>query len=226
MQDQIFGSRMDLHQTGTETARKQPREVRRAQLIEATIEVIATRGYARATLAEVARLAGLAHGLVNFHFKTKDLLLSETLAYLWEEYRQNWGAALAAAGKDPAHQLNALIHADFAPAICTPARQGAWAAFWAEAQCRPLYQEKCAMNDLAYIGHLESICADLLGQRDIRSVRAARVIRVTLEGVWMDMITQSSPYSRDEALATVLAVAASFFPSRFGGDGSVLPLGL
>ena len=49
-------------------ARKQPRETRRAQLIEATIEVIAARGYARITMSEVARVAGLAHGLVNFHF--------------------------------------------------------------------------------------------------------------------------------------------------------------
>lgn len=197
-------------------ARKQPREVRRGQLIEATIHVIAARGYARTTLAEVARNAGVAHGLVNFHFKTKDILLSETLSFLWEEYRQNWGVALAAAGNDPADQLSALIHADFAPAICTPDRQGAWAAFWAEAQCRPLYQEKCAMNDVQYIGHLEQICADLLGHRDDASVRAARVIRIALEGVWMDMITQSDPYSRDEALATVLAAAAAFFPSRFG----------
>lgn len=199
-------------------ARKQPRETRRAQLIEATIEVIAARGYARITMSEVARVAGLAHGLVNFHFQSKDLLLTETLTYLWEEYRENWGAALAAAGPEPARQLDALMRADFAPALCTPARQAAWAAFWGEAQCRPLYQEKCATNDAAYIGHLESICTALLEDKT-QAARVARVIRVTIEGVWMDMITQSSPYSRDEALATVQIAASAFFPTRFGPEG-------
>jgi TetR/AcrR family transcriptional repressor of bet genes len=198
--------------------RKQPRAARRGQLIEATIEVLAACGYARVTMAQVAKAAGLAHGLVNFHFQSKDLLLTETLTYLWEEYRENWGAALALAGDDPGRQLDALIRADFAPALCTPARRGAWAAFWGEAQCRPLYQEKCAVNDVAYIGHLERICAALLTDAT-RAPRVARVIRVTIEGVWMDMITQSAPYSREEALATVQAAAAAFFPARFGPDG-------
>ena len=211
---------MQLHSSPVASlARKQPRDVRRGQLIEATIRVIAARGYARTTLAEVARNAGLAHGLVNFHFKTKELLLSETLGFLWGEYRQNWAAALAGAGEGAADQLRALIHADFDPAICTPDRQGAWAAFWAEAQCRPLYQEKCAMNDAEYIGHLEQICARMFGRADHHSIRAARVIRIALEGVWMDMITQSTPYSRDEAQATVLAAAAAFFPAQFAQVG-------
>ena len=66
--------------------RKEPRAVRRSQLIEATIETLALRGYARTTLTEVARVAGLSHGLVNFHFDNKEKLLAETLAYLAEEY--------------------------------------------------------------------------------------------------------------------------------------------
>ena len=62
----------------TEVTSKQPlprklsREARRAQLIEATIKVVAERGYARATLTEVASRAGLSHGLVNFHFQSKE----------------------------------------------------------------------------------------------------------------------------------------------------------
>ena len=57
--------------------RKQPRDTRRQQLIEATIETLAARGYARTTMTEVARTAGISHGLVNFHFETKEKLLAE-----------------------------------------------------------------------------------------------------------------------------------------------------
>lgn len=52
--------------------RKLSREARRKQLMDATIEVVAARGYARTTLTEVAGRAGLSHGLANFHFKTKE----------------------------------------------------------------------------------------------------------------------------------------------------------
>ncbi len=201
--------------------RKLSREFRRQQLIDSTIETIAARGYARTTLTDVANHAGLSHGLVNFHFQTKEKLLTETLLFLAEEYRANWTRALAAADSAPAAQLDAMLRADFNPAICTPAKLSAWCAFWGEAQCRPLYQEHCGSNDEAYFTAIETICKDLSdeGPYSYNPSRAARVLRVTLEGVWLDMMTTNTPYSRAEALATVYACAAAFFPRHFTGEG-------
>ena len=96
------------HAADTANPRKLSRETRRQQLIEATIRVIAERGYSRTTLTSVAQLAGLSHGLVNFHFETKDRLLAETLMFLAEEYRDNWVAALEAAGPHPAERPAAM----------------------------------------------------------------------------------------------------------------------
>lgn len=201
--------------------RTMSREARRTQLIEATIETIAARGYSRSTLTEVARTAGLSHGLVLFHFETKEKLLAETLMYLAREYRQNWETALAGVGENPAHQLNALIEADFNPLICTPARLAAWCAFWGEAQSRPLYQEAAAAWDDAYNRQLETICARLsdLGNYGRDPVKAARIIRVTIEGVWLDMMTMATPYSREEGLATARTCASFCFPDHFVPSG-------
>ncbi|MGL4237015.1 TetR family transcriptional regulator C-terminal domain-containing protein [Tabrizicola sp.] len=201
--------------------RTMSREARRMQLIESTIETLAARGYSRTTLTEVAKAAGLSHGLVLFHFETKEKLLAETLNYLAEEYRQNWLSALAKVGDDPADQLNALINADFNPAICTPSRLAAWCSFWGEAQSRPLYQEACGAKDDAYNVTLEAICQRLSDQGGYgrNAQRVARVIRVTVEGVWLDLMTMVSPYARDEALATVRTCAALCFPDHFTPDG-------
>ncbi len=202
--------------------RKLSRDARRRQLIEATISVIATRGFARTTLTEVAKVAGLSHGLVNFHFQTKELLLSETLKYLSDEYHENWQKAVQAAGADPSAQLNAMIRADFTPHLCTSERLSAWCAFWGETQGRPLYQQECGPNDLAYITKLETLCAALLPPgRD--AARIARVIRLTSEGVWMDIVTQAAPYPRLEGLQTVLCAAAAFFPDHFAADVTPQP---
>ena len=67
--------------------RKASRDTRRQQLIDSTIATIGRRGYAKTTLTEVARNAGLSHGLINFHFKTKEQLLNDTLSFLMHEYR-------------------------------------------------------------------------------------------------------------------------------------------
>ena len=193
------------------------REARRAQIIDSTIQTLANRGFARTTLTEVARSAGLSHGLVLFHFDTKEGLLAETLAHLAEEYRQNWQAALDAAGPAPADQLAALIKADFSPAICTPDRLSAWCAFWGEAQSRPLYQESCGEKDEAYNSAMEGICAALIAEGGYvgNPIRMARILRVTIEGTWLDLMTMQQPYSVQEALATAQTCAALLFPRHF-----------
>jgi AcrR family transcriptional regulator len=203
--------------------RKLSREARRLQLIEATIETIAAQGYAKTTLTDVARHAGLSHGLVNFHFETKEKLLTETLLYLAEEYRLNWVTAVAVAPPTPAARLDALFRADFDPKICTQGRLSAWCSFWGEAQSRPLYQEKCGSNDEDYIRLMEDLCGQLIdiGSYSGTASRAARVLRVTVEGVWLDLMTMSTPYDVAEAMATVYACAHAFFPRHFGPQGLI-----
>lgn len=197
--------------------RTQTREARRQQVIEATILTLAARGFARLTLTEVARTAGISHGLVLFHFETKEKLLTETLTFMTGEYHQNWQAALAAAPADPAAQLLAMIEADFAPAVTASGRLGAWCAFWGEAQSRPIYQEACGEMDAAYARQLEAICADLvrLGGYGVDPVIAARILRVVIEGTWLDMMTMQHPYSPAEARRTVMSTAALCFPGHF-----------
>ncbi len=205
--------------------RKAGREARQVQLVEATFEVLARQGYARTTLTEVARAAGLSHGLVNFYFATKERLLAETLAYLADEYRDNWTSALAAAGRSPAERLGAQRCADVEPAICTPARLAAWCSFWGEAQSRPMYQEACGAKDDAYNANLEAIAAALIAEGGYGGdpVIVASVLRVTIEGVWLDMMTMAVPYSREEAMRTVHSCAAAFFPRHFDQKGLIAP---
>src|SRR6201996_3802803 len=51
----------------------------RAAILAAAREVLAERGYARATIREIARRAGVTHGLVMRHFGSKEQLLVAAL---------------------------------------------------------------------------------------------------------------------------------------------------
>lgn len=198
------------------------RDLRRQQVIEATITTIAARGHARTTLTDVAREAGISHGLVLFHFGSKENLLSETLAFMAEEYAQNWQEALAAAGDDPADQLLALLEADFRPAITTTARLAAWVAFWGEAQSRPMYQQHCGDRDAAHTARMEAICTTLAAQGGcpLDPVHAARVLRLVTEGTWLDLMTDAKPYQIEDARRTVMSTLALCFPRHFTPDGA------
>ena len=48
--------------------RVEKREKTRRDLISATLDSIATKGFAETTLEKVSKRAGVSRGLVNFHF--------------------------------------------------------------------------------------------------------------------------------------------------------------
>jgi TetR/AcrR family transcriptional repressor of bet genes len=196
--------------------RTRSRIARRAQLIEATIQTLAERGFSRTTVTDVAARAGISHGLVLFHFRSKENLLAETLDFLAEEYRSNWQSALSAAGDAPEAKLLALIKADFSNAVCTPDRMAAWCAYWGESQSRPLYQSRCGANDALYNSTLVQICRQMNETHGYRHdpERTARLLRIMTEGVWLDLMTLEGPYSVDEAFQTVLLGARALYPNH------------
>jgi TetR/AcrR family transcriptional repressor of bet genes len=203
------------------TPRTLSRDERRTQLIEATIATISECGLSRTTLTAVARRAGLSHGLVLFHFETKEKLLVETLDYLSDEYRNNWQTALKNCGPAPEQRLAALIDADFSEQVSNPGRVNAWASFWGESQSRPLYLSKCGENDAIYIRTLDGVCAEMNAVHGytIDPARAARMIRILIEGIWLEMMTLLDPYEAQEAKRTVLTCAHLLYPRHFGTDG-------
>ena len=47
-------------------------QARRSQIVDTAIRTIAQRGYSQASLAEIAREAGISKGVISYHFEGKD----------------------------------------------------------------------------------------------------------------------------------------------------------
>src|SRR5688500_9036536 len=145
------------------TRREEAKERRRLELIEATVRSIAKRGFSDTTLADVADIAGLSRGIVNFYFKSKDALFAETLRVLADEYRQAWRKSLAKAGEDPARRLRAMLMVNFEPRIFSRKKIAVWYAFWGEAKSRPAYLAVCEEKDREYREALDACVAAVVG---------------------------------------------------------------
>ncbi|WP_433675448.1 TetR/AcrR family transcriptional regulator [Microbacterium gorillae] len=63
----------------SEEHNRQARERAREALLEAAITLFAERGVAGASIAEITRRAGVAQGLVSYHFGGKDQLISAVI---------------------------------------------------------------------------------------------------------------------------------------------------
>lgn len=60
-------------------------EARRAQVIEAATETVAALGYANASLAQIAKYAGISKSVISYHFDGKDELLEQVVTQFLEE---------------------------------------------------------------------------------------------------------------------------------------------
>ena len=57
---------------------------RRAQIIECAIDAIAELGFAQASLAQIAKRAGVSTGVISYYFAGKDALIREVAAHVYE----------------------------------------------------------------------------------------------------------------------------------------------
>src|ERR1700761_6268535 len=54
-------------------------QARRAQIVDSAVETIAEVGYGNASLAQIAKRAGISKGVISYHFAGKDELMQQVL---------------------------------------------------------------------------------------------------------------------------------------------------
>jgi len=198
--------------------RTAPPAERREQLIRATIRCVANHGLADTTIATVAQEAGLSQGIINLHFRSKEGLLTETLRYLADEYRNACREAAAAAEISPAAGLLAMAELDFRRNICARDKLAVWFAFWGERKFRPTYRRICAERDKSYDDMVRVMCARLCEPGDYPDVEPALVadgLSALTDGLWLDLLVRPESMSRDLARRITLSYLADAFPRHF-----------
>jgi TetR/AcrR family transcriptional regulator, transcriptional repressor of bet genes len=198
--------------------RTAPAEERREQLILATIRCVADHGLADTTIATVAQEAGLSQGIVNLHFRSKDGLLTETLRYLADEYRNAVQEAAAAGEVNPVDGLLAMVELDFRRSICSRDKLAVWFAFWGERRFRPTYRRICAERDRSYDDMVRLICARLCEEGGYADVEPGLVddgLSALTDGLWLDLLVRPESMSRERAKRVTLSYLADVFPRHF-----------
>jgi TetR/AcrR family transcriptional repressor of bet genes len=200
-------------------ARDALKEARRIQLMEATIDCIAARGFAELTLADVAKAAGLSVGIVNFYFRSKDVLLIETLRHLVADYIQQTNENIRSAGPSAAAQVEAMIESDFHRAVANRKKVTVWYAFWGETRWRPEFLKICQQLSDSFHDETREVFARLIAEGGYAAVDADLVARgfdAMIDGLWLDMLINPKAVDREAAKQVVRTFLAGIFPNEFG----------
>jgi AcrR family transcriptional regulator len=96
---------------------KKSADVRRDELISATVRCLLKFGVAETSVRTIAAEAGLSLGMVRHHFNSKDELLAATYRSLSEQLRAQTRQALERADPSPMGQLVAFIYAGLQPPL-------------------------------------------------------------------------------------------------------------
>lgn len=191
---------------------------RRSQLIDATLNVIARKGFASTTLADVAKEARVSYGVVSFYFRSKDALLLATLQQLAGEYEAFWRAAAERAGAAPAARLDAMIEAEFHPAASSRKKVSAWSAYWHESRSNAQYQRICDGIEERYYDYTCALLRALIAERSYTGLDAETIalgLNAMMDGLWLDLQVHPASFSRERAKRTCRTYLAALFPSDF-----------
>ncbi len=203
---------------GARKSRTASREVRRRQLIDATIESIAKQGFSGTTLAAVTKGAKLSHGTVNFHFKSKEALFVETLGFLAQEHYERWHAEMEEAGPEPSAQLAAIIEVDFDRAISSPKKLAVWFAFWGQPKYRTVYLQIHDTYDKRRSDEIRRLCNEIVregGYDHIDPASAARSLVSLIDGLWLSLLLYPKTTKPKRARSDCFTLLGELFPSHF-----------
>lgn len=198
--------------------RTAPPEIRRRQLIDATIACISKHGISGTTLTAVTREAGLSLGLVNFHFKTKEILFAETLKFLAQEHRDLWTRALSRTDLSAADKLRAIVDAQFDPRICNRKKLAVWFAFFGEATHRKSYRATSAEIDIERQEVCTALCRDIIGEGGYAGPSAediAASLEGLFDGLWLNILMYPARFNRKQAHDQVMSYLSLAFPEHF-----------
>ncbi|MFW8595294.1 TetR family transcriptional regulator C-terminal domain-containing protein [Cribrihabitans neustonicus] len=194
--------------------RKENADMRRRQILDATLKSIVANGLAKTTLATVANEAGLSQGVAVFYFKSKTGLLTEALRDQYQTYEAHWQAVLEKAPEDPAARLRTIIEADFSPKICNSSTLAIWFAFFGEQNFVPQYAEITGEFEEKRSRMLSEICHQLTPEDPGKAEMAGGWIDSLTDGYWQKLHLIPHIYNREEALAQTLHFLQKLFPSH------------
>ena len=143
-------------------------DVRRAQIIKAAYAVAASKGLDGFTVRDVAHKAGISHGLVLFHFKTRQQLIIALLDWLLATTTVLHITDDIARITEPLDRLHGLLRTEMDRLSREPRRIRLFFDFWAKGIRHAAIRSKMRRELARYREAFRPIAGDVLASEPAR----------------------------------------------------------
>jgi len=172
--------------------------IRRQQLIEATLAAVHEVGMHDATIAQIARRAGVSNGIISHYFKDKNGLLEATMRYLISHLGEAVRLRLnALSGADAQRRLQAIVEGNFDESQTNMAAMNTWLAFWASSLHQPQLNRLQQVNGRRLYSNL---CVEFRRVLPTEQARlAAKGLAALIDGLWLRSALQGTVFNQAQA---------------------------
>lgn len=172
--------------------------IRRHQLIQATLAAIDQVGMGDASIALIARLAGVSNGIISHYFKDKNGLIEATMRHLMNALSANTAARRQALVDDsPRAHLRVIIEGNFDSSQVNGPAMKTWLAFWATSMHHTSLHRLQRINDHRLYSNLCWQFRRALPTDQARS--AARGLAALIDGLWLRGALSGDAFDTEQA---------------------------
>ena len=204
--------------------RREGEDKRREDLIAATLECVAERGLAGATVREIAQRAGVTAGLIRYYFPTKDELIGAAYRAVMQRMTVQASDALRSANDDPRARLYAFVTANLGQPIMDPHNLSLWAGFIALVHADPAMAAAHRDGYLGFRDELEILIRDALlsasSPAEPRLTRShAIAINAIIDGLWLEGCLAGDIFSDGELAETGISAIEAVLGISLKAEG-------
>ncbi|WP_159650873.1 transcriptional regulator BetI [Vibrio atypicus] len=159
-------------------------EIRKPQLVQATMAVIDRVGLHAASISLISKEAGVSTGIINHYFGGKHGLLEETMREILRQLSSTITTRLSELPKD-AHlqRINAIVDGNFVGFQAENMVAKTWLAFWSYSMHDPQLKRLQTVNEKRLLSHLKIELKGLLHSEQAEVV--AFGIASLIDGIWL-----------------------------------------
>jgi AcrR family transcriptional regulator len=212
--------------TPRKSFRREGEDKRREALIAATLDCVAERGLAGATVREIALRADVTAGLIRYYFPTKDDLIGTAYRAVMDRMTVQASDALKSAHDDPRARLGAFVTANLGQPIMDAHNLSLWASFISIVHTDPSMAIAHRDGYLGFRDELETLIREALlaagkpADRDFTR-RHAIAINAIIDGLWLEGCLAGDIFIEGELAETGIAAIEAILGISLNIEGGV-----
>jgi TetR/AcrR family transcriptional repressor of bet genes len=177
-------------------------EIRKPQLVKATMAVIDRVGLHAASIALISKEAGVSTGIINHYFGGKHGLLEETMREILRQHSTTITSKLAQIPIN-AHQkrIIAIVDGNFVGFQAENQVAKTWLAFWSYSMHDDKLKRLQHVNERRLLSHLKIELKGLLDAQQADIV--AHGIAALIDGIWLRGTLNPQGIDADKARAII-----------------------